>query len=582
MAADTPITVLTDTLSKLEGDAPHTPEERLASFNALEQLLQTNNTDKAFLRLLSEKLGLILRDEHNRTACSQSGLPAAFSRCFEVFEEADDLQFGARAIGNMCYENEASSKAIVEGSKALERMVHVLSMELAPTILRTITGALANMAAEYAPSQQRISDAGGLAKMVALLESSNGDVLELVTRTLINLAEEEDRSGKSYGDVVASLSDMALDSAAPKKQRENALTCLVGIAAVAGKAVAKRLANANAIQRLADLSFPTACDAEDLPLMRASCHMLAALADHEKASFWSLLPTIMDGATTHSDAPMQRFSLKILAHLSVDDSLMTSLFVSWKKFHSVLVAKRADLETAVMAVMLLSNLGRKDEHVKEMAAQDGIFELLLDMINSNDARLQHLSLGFLRNLAIPASLKEKAAFTPNAIPTVISRLESSNAVVSFAAVGAIKTFLTGPETIADAIIKEGGLDAIIRLSEGAQEGLERIMYESCRILVVLAKHEKYREIRTRADGSFASKLAENADFAKALARGLEANVTVKAGHDFMLAALAMLRTLAEKATLPDAVKAQVTQCSTSAAAAEDVKNKAAEVLAACT
>lgn len=90
-------------------------------------------------------------------------------------------------------------------------------------------------------------------------------------------------------------------------------------------------------------------------------------------------------------------ALQILGLLAAHDYCMDSIFKGFSVF--IKLGKHEDQNVKTYTAMILGNISRKDEYCERLL-KAGAIPILTDLCKE-DARVQHLALGALRNIAIP-------------------------------------------------------------------------------------------------------------------------------------------------------------------------------------
>jgi len=160
--------------------------------------------------------------------------------------------------------------------------------------------------------------------------------------------------------------------------------------------------------------------------------------------------------------------------------------------------KSEDPEIQLNGTMIIANIARRDDHCVKLV-DAGAVELLAKLLLVQDARLQQMVTGALRNLAIPVVNKVKVA-KGGVLPPLITCLSSTNAHVMFSAIGTIKALFGAPEN-RKTFVDLGGLESLIKIKDAIiidasqndeQEGPKkpkdmRVQYEAARTLAVLTE-----------------------------------------------------------------------------------------------
>eukprot|EP00026_Physarum_polycephalum_P004850 Phypoly_transcript_04874.p1 GENE.Phypoly_transcript_04874~~Phypoly_transcript_04874.p1 ORF type:complete len:659 (-),score=127.26 Phypoly_transcript_04874:103-2049(-) len=193
--------------------------------------------------------------------------------------------------------------------------------------------------------------------------------------------------------------------------------------------------------------------------------------------------------------------LKVLARLSVNDTIMKDLIQYTTSILAVL--KNEDVEVQLAAILVLGNLARTEENVTKLIGL-GVVDTLLNFIKTSSTTntpLTHVSVNCLRNFSISVQNKKKLG-EGQVIPTLIYLLPHENPLVQFAAVVALKNLLQNCEPNVDVFLRDNGLPPLVKLAndkgvlseaegeteeEKLQNADKRIQYECTRILVKFAE-----------------------------------------------------------------------------------------------
>jgi len=171
-----------------------------------------------------------------------------------------------------------------------------------------------------------------------------------------------------------------------------------------------------------------------------------------------------------------------MANISDLESSMGPLFESRNVF--LKEAQSQIIEHKIQASVVLGNLARGDENCITLA-KDGLVPVLLNLLETADARVQHLGLGIARNLSLPAGHRQKL-LDAGILQKLIALLGSRNAHVLLMVVGLIRHFiLLGPQVCLN-FIEKNGLSLLLPFAtELNVEEHKRILYESARVLAAL-------------------------------------------------------------------------------------------------
>jgi len=183
--------------------------------------------------------------------------------------------------------------------------------------------------------------------------------------------------------------------------------------------------------------------------------------------------------------------------------------------------------------MIIANIARRDDHCITLV-DSGAVELLAKLLLVQDARLQQMVTGALRNLAIPVVNKAKVA-KGGVLPPLISCLSSTNAHVMFSAIGTIKALFGAPEN-RKTFVDLGGLESLIKIKDAIiidasqndeQEGPKkpkdlRVQYEAARTLAILTEEVSARSSIVAGEGIGLLKLLLESSFELLQTEGLKA------------------------------------------------------------
>jgi len=195
----------------------------------------------------------------------------------------------------------------------------------------------------------------------------------------------------------------------------------------------------------------------------------------------------------------QRYVLKIIANLSLDDSTVDRFF---EHFDFVLdLSLTEDVDLTLSGLMILGNLARSDDQCQKMVKRNELIPFLLKNLSHKDMRVVHLSLGTLHNLSISVPNKTKL-LEAGILPLLIELLknkENPNLLIQYSIVGTLKNLVILGDSVRIPFIEQGGLGLLVQLANGEfkpvehkdeeSEGEEkkepdkRVQYEAARVLI---------------------------------------------------------------------------------------------------
>jgi len=179
---------------------------------------------------------------------------------------------------------------------------------------------------------------------------------------------------------------------------------------------------------------------------------------------------------------------------------MVEVFSHIKYFIDLL--KSTEEPVIVHAAMSVGNLARKDENCIEIVKL-GALQPLFDLVSHKDTRVQHISLGAIRNLSLSPTNKplvvETGIFSLCGSPFI----DGLNGHVLYGAIGVWKSLVNGGDIYANKFMEAGGLKACLTLcKKEVLEGGERIHYESARIVALLAEKPDHLVALITQEGIF--------------------------------------------------------------------------------
>ena len=113
-----------------------------------------------------------------------------------------------------------------------------------------------------------------------------------------------------------------------------------------------------------------------------------------------LLEKLMKDVDVNADPVPLSNTLHILGLLAAHDSCMDVIFESFSVFFDLL--KHEDENVKTYTAMIVGNISRTDEYCIRLV-KAGAIPILKKMCEEG-ARIQHLALGALRNIAIPSKM----------------------------------------------------------------------------------------------------------------------------------------------------------------------------------
>lgn len=206
---------------------------------------------------------------------------------------------------------------------------------------------------------------------------------------------------------------------------------------------------------------------------------------------------------------IQKYVLKAIANLSLDDSTIVSFFEYFEFILSLALTEEP--EFVLSGLMILGNLARADDHCIKMIDNKDLLSFLFKTLRHKDLRIVHLSVGAIHNLSIPGTNKLKL-INAGVIPLLIELLknkENPNQLLQYAIVGTIRSLIViGDPTITE-FVKEGGLPTLVQLARGElnpkeetqgpndeqkeekKEPDKRVQYEAARVIARFTEKSEY-------------------------------------------------------------------------------------------
>eukprot|EP01119_Soliformovum_irregulare_P024753 TRINITY_DN8955_c0_g1_i2.p1 TRINITY_DN8955_c0_g1~~TRINITY_DN8955_c0_g1_i2.p1 ORF type:complete len:386 (-),score=99.79 TRINITY_DN8955_c0_g1_i2:39-1196(-) len=212
--------------------------------------------------------------------------------------------------------------------------------------------------------------------------------------------------------------------------------------------------------------------------------------------------------------------LKFAADLTVNDdtsNLVSSLYPTCLR----LLNECSDEVVLSHCLVMIGNLASEDKFVGKSELGKELIPICLKFVQDKDKpRLQHLSLGAIRNLSLLSNNKQsfyQQGLFP-ALVSILSETDRPNAHIQFSSVAIVRVFVAaGTEVVqpwAGNWVQEGGLVPLIRLARGEMRPKEldkdddgnpvknpdkRVEYEATRILVRYAASE-YKNVLVENGG----------------------------------------------------------------------------------
>eukprot|EP01103_Thecamoeba_quadrilineata_P012615 TRINITY_DN3298_c0_g1_i1.p1 TRINITY_DN3298_c0_g1~~TRINITY_DN3298_c0_g1_i1.p1 ORF type:complete len:423 (+),score=106.66 TRINITY_DN3298_c0_g1_i1:537-1805(+) len=243
---------------------------------------------------------------------------------------------------------------------------------------------------------------------------------------------------------------------------------------------AQDVADQKQVQGLLEIVVAAKEDGESL----AAAEVLKALTELKnfRTSLHYLVPSLLLHLHKVKDQEISLSLLTILSNISDLDSVLPNLFEERKLFTDF--AKSESIDFKIRSAFILGNLARGDENCVKLM-DEGIVSVVLNLIETADARVQHSGLGIVRNLSISAGHRQILA-EAGIIQKLINLLGSRNAHVLFAVIGILRHFLVLGDSICQDFIQRKGLTNILPFAtELNLEEHKRIVYETARVLAAL-------------------------------------------------------------------------------------------------
>eukprot|EP00012_Vannella_robusta_P008886 CAMPEP_0206198296 /NCGR_PEP_ID=MMETSP0166-20121206/9556_1 /ASSEMBLY_ACC=CAM_ASM_000260 /TAXON_ID=95228 /ORGANISM="Vannella robusta, Strain DIVA3 518/3/11/1/6" /LENGTH=460 /DNA_ID=CAMNT_0053616129 /DNA_START=83 /DNA_END=1462 /DNA_ORIENTATION=- len=362
-------------------------------------------------------------------------------------------------------------------------LVEILKEAKDENVQKNLTGALANVSFVSDELQVNLVGQGILPVLMDQLHSSHELVVVMTIRAIANIFDETTcesfRDSECMGTLISLMHNH--DSALV---RSDALTT---VGTLTENNEEDLLQFVNDGDNLANIHKMAKQDSDE-QVRSDAWTFLSTLAENEKVKSIfeekGVLQAVMEDIEKIVDPDPLSSALQVLGFLAAHDECMNTIFQSFSVF--IRLGKHEDANVKTYTAMILGNISRTDEYCARLA-EAGAIPILKDLCGE-DTRVQHLALGALRNIAIPATNKEAVLNEPGILEAINKCLvDSNNAHVLFNAVLLMKILAVGGENFMEKIIQAETLQAVEKLLDRKlEEGQERIHYEAARFLVLIA------------------------------------------------------------------------------------------------
>jgi len=533
-----------------------------------------------------ELVGDLCRIDENRL-----GLGEAIEKLVEHLDNNDVnvTKFAARALGNLSYE-QADHIAKICDLGAAPKLIALLSVENEDQ-QRNAAGALANLASQC--EVESINDAiignGALLPAMALFKSPNQMVQYMALRLLINLCDRESNHAEiDRANGLDALSDLLDTSefANVKEEVINAINLLTE-----NKQLATKFISGGGLQKLL-----SKLQEEEEEVQEAIGKLIVSYASREELrALFSEVDSLKDLlAMAHSDdTVVLKYSIQTISQLALDEENVGFMLKHLDSLVGFLTSPQ--IEVQVSGAMMVANIARTDENCAALM-DSGVLKPLLDLMDSPDAKLQHLVTAGIRNLAIPPVYK-KQILDAGIMPTLIKFLTHQNAHVMFSSILTIKSLMAIDET-REVFISEGGLEPLVKIKDAIiinpnedkdKPKDRRIQLEAARLLTLLTQTDSYVDSIVELGGIGLLKFLFESHFDILHCEGMEAlhrlasneeHVEEMAKEGVIEPVVSLLTRAEEGSTVPVSVLKLLTILASNERCKEAmVASKAAEILA---
>ncbi|XP_048256916.1 rap1 GTPase-GDP dissociation stimulator 1-like isoform X1 [Haliotis rufescens] len=461
---------LTDLISESE-DGEDDLSEPLLNSGILEDVLKLliNSSDSSFTSKCAQLVAELAKTESLRGPLVERGFVPPLLQLLNDKDVQLATQ-GCRALGNICYDNDAGRNA-VEEANAMKQLLDLLRTQLKNDAegadrLRTIAcGFLLNLTNTHEALQEKALEEDVLKLLDQCLQLHLTDQ-GLTNMTLLTISSIAD---SDYGKEMISESEMpktlvtVLASKEGESHQDTILDLLIS------------LADSDKIKdTLADTS----------------------LSNH-------LIKIIQCNTGRSDDDSLQcvKMASDLLVSLLVGDKSMEQLFGGGEGpvFMESVKWLEGDTDTLkVSGALAIGNFARSDEHC-HLLVEDGVMDKLLELVRQEAAdtkehniTLQHAVLSALRNLAIPAPNKPRM-LKAGVLDVVLKLSQTEVMAVAFKLLGLIRMLIDSQEAASKSLGCDR--DFLMKLVEWCGvEGHAGVTGEATRLLAWLIKHSKSSDV----------------------------------------------------------------------------------------
>jgi len=374
------------------------------------------------------------------------------------------------------------------------KLVDVLRTSSDVQTIRNSTGALANVSFVSDDLQAQLVDQGILPILMEQLNSEEDLVVVMSLRAIGNIVDDTTRSIFQEQNGMAKLMEIAFKHSA-ELARSDALT-------TSREMIENRdgdlLEFAQTDDWLPRLHTMAKTDEDEQVRLDAWTFLLTLSEQPDIKPLFTqrgILAALMQDVERLKDDPVPLAStLQVLGQLAAHDDSMDDIFNSFSAFFPLL--EHEDESVKTYTAMIVGNIARRDEYCARLL-QAGAVPVLKGLCKST-ARIQHLVLGALRNIAIPEENKKAVADEEGLIEVVLECIATgNNAHVLYNSVIFLKVLAAGGESFVNQLVEKNTIATIAQLLDRELEsGQERIHYEASRLIVAIALSNEANCTRT--------------------------------------------------------------------------------------